>query len=88
VDLPALLIPLEVGNGEQRLNAERLVASHGAKVLANEELTGARLLEELSQLAAIARHKTSSTTRESAADRLAEIIIEVLDHDQRRGELR
>lgn len=91
VDLPALLIPLEVGNGEQRLNAERLVTSHGAKVLANEELTGARLLEELSQLAAIARHKTASasgSSSKSAADRLAEIIIEVLDHDQRRGELR
>ncbi|GAA3743134.1 undecaprenyldiphospho-muramoylpentapeptide beta-N-acetylglucosaminyltransferase [Salinactinospora qingdaonensis] len=39
VGLPAAFVPLPIGNGEQRLNAEPIVDAGGALMVANSELT-------------------------------------------------
>jgi UDP-N-acetylglucosamine--N-acetylmuramyl-(pentapeptide) pyrophosphoryl-undecaprenol N-acetylglucosamine transferase len=48
--LPALLIPLSIGNGEQAANAKILAASGQAKILNNNELTPETLLKNLEEL--------------------------------------
>lgn len=40
VGLPAIYVPLPIGNGEQRLNAAGVVAAGGGKFLLDEELSG------------------------------------------------
>lgn len=40
VGLPAVFVPLPIGNGEQRLNAEPVVAAGGGLLVADEQLTG------------------------------------------------
>ena len=40
VGLPAVFVPLPIGNGEQRLNAEPVVAAGGGVLVADEQLTG------------------------------------------------
>lgn len=39
VGLPAIYVPYPVGNGEQRLNAEQVVASGGARLVADQDFT-------------------------------------------------
>ncbi|MDN6399031.1 MAG: undecaprenyldiphospho-muramoylpentapeptide beta-N-acetylglucosaminyltransferase [Brachybacterium sp.] len=43
VGLPAVLVPLPIGNGEQALNGEQVVAAGGALMIADAELDVARL---------------------------------------------
>ena len=43
VGLPAVYVPLPIGNGEQRLNAEPVVRAGGGLVVDDAELDGARL---------------------------------------------
>ena len=38
VGLPAAYVPLPIGNGEQRLNAEPIVAGHGGLLVEDSEL--------------------------------------------------
>jgi UDP-N-acetylglucosamine--N-acetylmuramyl-(pentapeptide) pyrophosphoryl-undecaprenol N-acetylglucosamine transferase len=45
VGLPAVYVPLPIGNGEQRLNAQPVVRAGGGILVADEELTPAWLLE-------------------------------------------
>jgi UDP-N-acetylglucosamine--N-acetylmuramyl-(pentapeptide) pyrophosphoryl-undecaprenol N-acetylglucosamine transferase len=44
VGLPAMFVPLPVGNGEQRLNAEPVVAAGGGLLMPDEGLDAAALL--------------------------------------------
>jgi UDP-N-acetylglucosamine--N-acetylmuramyl-(pentapeptide) pyrophosphoryl-undecaprenol N-acetylglucosamine transferase len=39
VGLPAIYVPYPVGNGEQRLNAEQVVAVGGARLVADQDFT-------------------------------------------------
>ncbi|MEI8231499.1 MAG: UDP-N-acetylglucosamine--N-acetylmuramyl-(pentapeptide) pyrophosphoryl-undecaprenol N-acetylglucosamine transferase [Actinomycetes bacterium] len=39
VGLPAIFVPYPVGNGEQRLNAEQVVTSGGAKIVSDQDFT-------------------------------------------------
>lgn len=48
--LPALYVPLPHGNGEQALNASSAVLAGAATVLADEELTSARLILEAERI--------------------------------------
>ena len=48
--VPAVLVPYAVGNGEQSLNAESLVTSGGYRVVADADLDGVRLWQELQPL--------------------------------------
>ncbi|ASK66637.1 undecaprenyldiphospho-muramoylpentapeptide beta-N-acetylglucosaminyltransferase [Brachybacterium avium] len=43
VGLPAVLVPLPIGNGEQALNGEQVVAAGGALMIADDELDAAYL---------------------------------------------
>lgn len=80
VGLPSLLVPLPIGNGEQRLNAGPLVAAGGALVVADADLDAHRLLAELrpllaepSRLAAMSAAALTTGYRD-ADDRLAQMV--------------
>lgn len=75
--LPAILVPLSIGNGEQLLNAKRLADTPAVRVITNEELNGKLLLESLHELAQMSIRPNSN--EQSSSDRMAQIIIEVLD---------
>ncbi|RJK97187.1 undecaprenyldiphospho-muramoylpentapeptide beta-N-acetylglucosaminyltransferase [Vallicoccus soli] len=47
VGLPALYVPLPIGNGEQRLNAAPAVRAGGALLVEDEHLTGPRVADEV-----------------------------------------
>lgn len=47
VGLPAVLVPLPIGNGEQALNGEQVVAAGGALMVADGELDAAYLREQV-----------------------------------------
>jgi UDP-N-acetylglucosamine--N-acetylmuramyl-(pentapeptide) pyrophosphoryl-undecaprenol N-acetylglucosamine transferase len=74
VGLPAVYVPLPIGNGEQRLNAEPAVAAGGALLIADEELdsqvvrlTVAGLLTDHLRLAAMTAAAAGSAHRDAAA---------------------
>ncbi len=48
--LPAVYVPLPIGNGEQRLNAHQVVRAGGGLMVGDEELTSAWLTANLLQL--------------------------------------
>jgi UDP-N-acetylglucosamine--N-acetylmuramyl-(pentapeptide) pyrophosphoryl-undecaprenol N-acetylglucosamine transferase len=50
VGLPAIYVPLPIGNGEQRLNAEHAVATGAGLLVADEELTGTRVASQVTAL--------------------------------------
>lgn len=50
VGLPAVFVPLPIGNGEQRRNAEGVVAAGGALLVDNDDLTPAWVQQELPKL--------------------------------------
>jgi len=47
VGIPAIFIPLPIGNGEQQLNAQPIAQAGGAVIIADEELTDERLVREI-----------------------------------------
>jgi UDP-N-acetylglucosamine--N-acetylmuramyl-(pentapeptide) pyrophosphoryl-undecaprenol N-acetylglucosamine transferase len=47
VGLPALYVPLPIGNGEQRLNAAPAVRAGGAVLVEDAQLTGQRVADEV-----------------------------------------
>ena len=50
VGLPAIYVPLPIGNGEQRLNAEHAVTAGTAVMVADDQLTGAWVQEHVPAL--------------------------------------
>ncbi|MDN5795236.1 MAG: undecaprenyldiphospho-muramoylpentapeptide beta-N-acetylglucosaminyltransferase [Intrasporangium sp.] len=80
VGLPAVYVPLPIGNGEQRLNAAEVVAAGGGLLVADDELTPAWIEAELVRLATdgqrVARMaQAAATLGEPAADeRLADLV--------------
>jgi UDP-N-acetylglucosamine--N-acetylmuramyl-(pentapeptide) pyrophosphoryl-undecaprenol N-acetylglucosamine transferase len=83
VGLPAIFVPLPIGNGEQRLNAEPVVAAGGGLLVADDHMNGPALVEavvplltdpdRLSAMAAAA----STFGRRDADDALARIVRDV-----------
>lgn len=86
--IPAVYVPLPIGNGEQELNAADVVAAGGgilvrnadftAHVLVNEVLPLLHEPETLSSMGAAAR----STSPTDAAERLADVIIDVAEENK------
>jgi len=78
----ALLVPLAIGNGEQRLNAEPLVQSGAATMISNKEFTSDWLASHL--LGLIAAGKKFNAQQHypqvplDAANTIGEIIVETL----------
>jgi UDP-N-acetylglucosamine--N-acetylmuramyl-(pentapeptide) pyrophosphoryl-undecaprenol N-acetylglucosamine transferase len=80
VGLPAVYVPLPVGNGEQRLNAEPVVAAGGGLLVDDAEMTPAwvtanvvPLLADTGRLEAMAR-AASALGLPHADDRLADVV--------------
>ena len=83
VGLPAVFVPLPIGNGEQTLNARSVVEAGGALLVANEALTSewvAATIPDLAtdppRLAAMGAAAAAMVPRD-ADDKLAAIIVEV-----------
>lgn len=80
--LPALYVPLAIGNGEQRLNAADVVAAGGGRLVADADLAAADLLEA-ARLAGDPQHRlagsqaAASVGVRDAASRLAGMIRQV-----------
>jgi UDP-N-acetylglucosamine--N-acetylmuramyl-(pentapeptide) pyrophosphoryl-undecaprenol N-acetylglucosamine transferase len=82
VGLPAVYVPLPIGNGEQRLNAEPAVAAGGAVMVADADLDAAEvrrqvigILTEPDRIARMTAAAARSGTRE-AADALVRLVID------------
>ena len=83
VGLPAVYVPLPVGNGEQRLNALPVVDAGGGLLVADADLTPAyiggevvRLITDTPRLAALAAAAAGVGHRD-AARRVAEVVLDV-----------
>jgi UDP-N-acetylglucosamine--N-acetylmuramyl-(pentapeptide) pyrophosphoryl-undecaprenol N-acetylglucosamine transferase len=83
VGLPAVFVPLPIGNGEQRLNAVDVVAADGALMVADEDLTAVwvvahvvPLLRDSVRLGLMAAN-AAAQGRPNAAETLADIVESV-----------
>ncbi|MCI2420539.1 undecaprenyldiphospho-muramoylpentapeptide beta-N-acetylglucosaminyltransferase [Saccharopolyspora sp. K220] len=83
VGLPAVFVPLPHGNGEQALNAQPVVSAGGARLVADEQLTTQRVIDEVLPLARDAQRlqemsrATLGTGHREADHVLAQIVLEV-----------
>jgi UDP-N-acetylglucosamine--N-acetylmuramyl-(pentapeptide) pyrophosphoryl-undecaprenol N-acetylglucosamine transferase len=84
VGLPAVLVPLPIGNGEQEHNARPIVEAGGALLVQDADLTSAwvashvpALVADPSRLAAMGAAASGLVPRD-ADQRLARIIVEVV----------
>src|SRR5690606_20342227 len=80
--LPAVYVPLPIGNGEQRSNAQGVVAAGGGILVEDRDLTPAWLREHVlglddAQLEAMAQAAARAGVRDGAA-RLADLVAGVL----------
>jgi UDP-N-acetylglucosamine--N-acetylmuramyl-(pentapeptide) pyrophosphoryl-undecaprenol N-acetylglucosamine transferase len=83
VGLPAAFVPLPIGNGEQRRNAQPLVDAGGGLLVEDADLSPAwieqhvvPLLTDTERLAGYARHAKAAGAPD-ADEKLAEIVLEV-----------
>jgi UDP-N-acetylglucosamine--N-acetylmuramyl-(pentapeptide) pyrophosphoryl-undecaprenol N-acetylglucosamine transferase len=81
VGLPAIYVPLPIGNGEQRLNAAGVVAAGGGVLVSDGELTSdalvstaAALLSDQSALAMMSTRARAHGVRD-ADERLADVVL-------------
>lgn len=89
--LPALYVPLPIGNGEQRLNAADVVAAGGGKLVEDAALSAADIVSfaELlsdSEALAQARQAAASVGERDGAQKLAGIIRRIASA-HRQGEM-
>jgi UDP-N-acetylglucosamine--N-acetylmuramyl-(pentapeptide) pyrophosphoryl-undecaprenol N-acetylglucosamine transferase len=84
VGLPAIYVPLPIGNGEQRLNAAPVVAAGGGVLVDDADLTAATLVElagawltDPRQLAA-ASSAAAALGRKDAGDRFVDLVVQVV----------
>jgi UDP-N-acetylglucosamine--N-acetylmuramyl-(pentapeptide) pyrophosphoryl-undecaprenol N-acetylglucosamine transferase len=87
--VPGVLVPYAVGNGEQAENAKPLVESGGYSILADAELTGPRLWQELmplltgsalDQMTSAAQQWSIKRRAAGAAASLASLVEEAAGH--------
>jgi UDP-N-acetylglucosamine--N-acetylmuramyl-(pentapeptide) pyrophosphoryl-undecaprenol N-acetylglucosamine transferase len=83
VGLPAVYVPLPIGNGEQRLNALPVVEAGGGVLVADADLTPGyigtevvRLITDADRLAGMTSSAAGVGHRD-AARRVAEIVLDV-----------
>lgn len=88
VGLPAVYVPLPIGNGEQRLNAQPTVTAGGGVFLFDEDLSGmnvantaSRLLSNPAQLLTMGAAASTVSSR-GAASMLAEMVIAAADEER------
>ncbi|MHC9296905.1 undecaprenyldiphospho-muramoylpentapeptide beta-N-acetylglucosaminyltransferase [Mycobacterium sp. LTG2003] len=92
VGLPAIYVPLPIGNGEQRLNAGPVVAAGGGIVVDDGDLTGAfvadtvgGLLTDDAKISAMTAAATLSG-HPDAAQRVAQVVLDVARADRKRAQ--
>ncbi|MDO4613382.1 MAG: undecaprenyldiphospho-muramoylpentapeptide beta-N-acetylglucosaminyltransferase [Actinomycetaceae bacterium] len=68
--IPAIYIPLAIGNGEQRLNASDVVAAGGALTIANADASAEKLIEVAGRLMSDTDARTRMATRARTCGRL------------------
>ena len=89
VGLPAVYVPLPIGNGEQRLNALPVVGAGGGMLVSDADLTSAFVAETVRVLLGDPQRLTDMTTAATlaghpdAARRVAEVALEVATQNQR-----
>jgi UDP-N-acetylglucosamine--N-acetylmuramyl-(pentapeptide) pyrophosphoryl-undecaprenol N-acetylglucosamine transferase len=90
VGLPAVYVPLPIGNGEQRLNALPVVGAGGGLLVADSDLSArfvadtiGRLLSDPGRLAAMTAAAALAGHRD-AARRVAEVALEVVKENRER----
>lgn len=81
--IPAVLVPLSIGNGEQMLNAQQLVPSGNVRVIPNDDLTAQLLLDAVDALLGSPTRITHNAM--SPAEKLAGIILETALQSARGG---
>ena len=88
VGLPAIYVPLPIGNGEQRLNALPVVTAGGGLIVEDADLTPSyvadtvtRLLNDASRLQAMTVAAALAGHRD-AAQRVAEVALDVARHSR------
>jgi UDP-N-acetylglucosamine--N-acetylmuramyl-(pentapeptide) pyrophosphoryl-undecaprenol N-acetylglucosamine transferase len=92
VGLPAVYVPLPIGNGEQRLNALPVVAAGGGVLVSDADLTPTYVATEVARLAGDSTRLATMTAaaagvgHRDAAQRIAEIVLSVARAE--RGSLR
>lgn len=85
VGLPAVYVPLPIGNGEQRLNALPVVQAGGGLLIDDADLTPAFVAGEVARLLTDQSRLTAMTTaaaavgHRDAARRVAEVVLAVAD---------
>ncbi len=91
VGLPAVYVPLPIGNGEQRLNAQPVVAAGGGLLVEDADLTADRLrstavplLGDPGRLRAMAGAALRTAVLD-ADERLADLVLEAAASRPRRG---
>ncbi|MDZ4270626.1 MAG: glycosyltransferase, partial [Mycobacterium sp.] len=83
VGLPAVYVPLPIGNGEQRLNALPVVRAGGGTIVDDKELTSAYVADTVTALLNDESRLTSMTAAAAlaghpdAAQRVAEVALDV-----------
>ena len=83
VGLPAVFVPLPHGNGEQALNAQPVVSAGGARLVADEDMTVPKVIDEVLPLACDAQRlremstATLGTGHREADSVLARTVLEV-----------
>jgi UDP-N-acetylglucosamine--N-acetylmuramyl-(pentapeptide) pyrophosphoryl-undecaprenol N-acetylglucosamine transferase len=88
VGLPAVYVPLPIGNGEQRLNALPVVGAGGGLLVADADLTSDFITETVRVLLADPQRLTAMTTAASlaghrdAARRVAEVALAVASENR------
>jgi UDP-N-acetylglucosamine--N-acetylmuramyl-(pentapeptide) pyrophosphoryl-undecaprenol N-acetylglucosamine transferase len=89
VGLPAVYVPLPIGNGEQRLNALPVVNPGGGLLIEDAELTGEFVAREIAGLLTDAPRLQAMTVaaalvgHRDAAQRVAEVALDVVRKSQR-----
>lgn len=83
VGLPAIFVPLPIGNGEQARNADALIAADAGRLIPDAECTAVRIVDEVldllgkPQLLAAMSGRLRDLMPTHAADALADLIIRV-----------
>jgi UDP-N-acetylglucosamine--N-acetylmuramyl-(pentapeptide) pyrophosphoryl-undecaprenol N-acetylglucosamine transferase len=96
VGLPAVYVPLPIGNGEQRLNALPVVKAGGGMLIADAELTPGFVAEQVAALLNDELRLAAMTTaaaligQPEAARKVARIALDIARaaRDGRRGQKR
>jgi UDP-N-acetylglucosamine--N-acetylmuramyl-(pentapeptide) pyrophosphoryl-undecaprenol N-acetylglucosamine transferase len=96
VGLPAVYVPLPIGNGEQRLNALPVVKAGGGMLIADAELTRGFVAEQVAALLNDELRLAAMTTaaaligQPEAARKVARIALDIARaaRDGRRGQKR